>query len=353
MDETIFVMTIEGRLIHLTRCEEKLHDFCEVDAYKAFDRIASTDDVVTRPQLDAVNDAMKARTPVEVWTKFLAPNSIPHLSLVPKEIDLIDSDAMPYALARERIRSVYETLACEKFITDMAASKVCYLKRPKLVAISDGYVRAMLVGPDENIDPQDPDRGRKYAIRGVAVMDAVRCLGQFNAKALRVLHQYSESLRIEGQAVRLTKARILDILLWIEVASTKDHPYWGSWGQASGSAKPPAPTPPTTQVHPAESTVPPGTACPLCNGAMIWREGPKGPFLGCVRYPECKGTRSLAGAPDSTAVPCPKCGAQMVRRTGPKAPFFGCVTYPKCNGTRTLDEVEALQGSTATAVEGS
>jgi ssDNA-binding Zn-finger/Zn-ribbon topoisomerase 1 len=29
---------------------------------------------------------------------------------------------------------------------------------------------------------------------------------------------------------------------------------------------------------------------------MVRRTGKRGPFLGCSRYPQCTGTRSLAGA---------------------------------------------------------
>jgi DNA topoisomerase-1 len=34
-------------------------------------------------------------------------------------------------------------------------------------------------------------------------------------------------------------------------------------------------------------------ACPLCKSPMVQRNGPRGPFLGCSRFPKCKGTRNL------------------------------------------------------------
>lgn len=33
--------------------------------------------------------------------------------------------------------------------------------------------------------------------------------------------------------------------------------------------------------------------CPECGGAMKRREGSRGPFLGCVAFPSCRGTRKL------------------------------------------------------------
>ena len=39
--------------------------------------------------------------------------------------------------------------------------------------------------------------------------------------------------------------------------------------------------------------------CPQCDSPMRPRRGSKGPFLGCVRYPDCRGTRPTPdGAPD-------------------------------------------------------
>jgi len=33
--------------------------------------------------------------------------------------------------------------------------------------------------------------------------------------------------------------------------------------------------------------------CPQCNAPMRPRRGPRGDFLGCTRYPECRGSRPL------------------------------------------------------------
>ncbi|WP_158908535.1 topoisomerase DNA-binding C4 zinc finger domain-containing protein [Rectinema subterraneum] len=36
-----------------------------------------------------------------------------------------------------------------------------------------------------------------------------------------------------------------------------------------------------------------GIKCPNCDAEMKGRKGSNGMFLGCSRYPTCKGTRSL------------------------------------------------------------
>jgi DNA topoisomerase-1 len=68
--------------------------------------------------------------------------------------------------------------------------------------------------------------------------------------------------------------------------------------------------------------------CPQCGGSMILKQGPTGPFLGCMKYPECKGTRPL-----STGVHCPLEGCKgelVVRRTRKGKTFYGCSSYPAC-----------------------
>jgi len=335
MSETITLPNLEGTKIILSRCEEKLRDFCLHDAYQAYDRIATINDVVTMRQFDAVNDAMKARTPLKAWQPFLAPNTIPHLAEVPVDLDLIETSQQDYLKGRELVWRVYEVLASRQNITDMAASKVCHLKRPNLIAISDSYVRRLLVGPDRSILPQDPDRGRKYADRGVAVMDAIRGLGRLNAAPMRKLSAFVRTLRVEGQPVSLSQARILDILIWIEVATKEKHPYWGTWGADGPLAPAPAREP---SIAVAGSGGVPDFACPKCAGQMIERAGPKGLFLGCARYPECKGTRSL--------YKCPECGGDMTMRDGPRGPFYGCLRYPACEGNRSVGEQARSTGRT-------
>lgn len=153
--------------------------------------------------------------------------------------------------------------------------------------------------------------------------------------------------------------------------------------------------------------------CPVCQGAMVLRDGKHGRFYGCSGYPRCRGTRDVpaperaverpgsriaakpsgrfgwrqklltsliipviaavvvglvrqsfvhtptpvlephqssqaTGQPPTTAqqptttseklqgVRCPKCGAEMVQRTGKNGPFWGCSRFPDCRGTRPL-----------------
>jgi DNA topoisomerase-1 len=95
-----------------------------------------------------------------------------------------------------------------------------------------------------------------------------------------------------------------------------------------------------------------GVACEKCGAPMIVRKSFRGPFLGCSAYPKCRSSKpvpeelkeklkTLMPAPAKKQVPqveiketCPDCGAAMKLRQGRKGFFLGCTKYPKCRGTR-------------------
>lgn len=107
-----------------------------------------------------------------------------------------------------------------------------------------------------------------------------------------------------------------------------------------------------------------GIACEKCGAMMSAKPGPRGPFLGCSAYPKCRSTKPMPAdlkeqfkdkfpAPAKKAVPaieidvsCPDCGAPMKLRPGRRGFFLGCSKYPKCKGTQeapaeVLEKVEA------------
>jgi DNA topoisomerase-1 len=108
--------------------------------------------------------------------------------------------------------------------------------------------------------------------------------------------------------------------------------------------------------------------CEKCGKPMAVRQGRRGPFLGCTGYPKCRGTApvpdELKGqlaelAPAQAASPnadlksiaidetCDDCGSPMVARRGRRGFFLGCSKYPKCKGTKepseaTLEKINAV-----------
>ncbi len=77
--------------------------------------------------------------------------------------------------------------------------------------------------------------------------------------------------------------------------------------------------------------------CPKCGSDMQLRFGKFGPFLGCTRYPECRGIVNIPRKdeiPSSEMPTCPAlgCDGKMVaRRSRFGKPFYSCSNYPDCD----------------------
>ena len=111
--------------------------------------------------------------------------------------------------------------------------------------------------------------------------------------------------------------------------------------------------------------------CEKCGGPMGVKSGRRGAFLGCLNYPKCRSTAPIpdelkeqlgdalntpaaSSGPDlKSIVPvevCDDCGSQMTVRKGRRGYFLGCSKYPKCKGTKepgeaTLEKISAVAGS--------
>jgi DNA topoisomerase-1 len=87
-----------------------------------------------------------------------------------------------------------------------------------------------------------------------------------------------------------------------------------------------------------------GEPCEKCGSPMIIKLHPRGSFLACSAYPNCKNTRPLdptepkREAPQETEHVCTKCGSKMVLRSGRTGRFLACSSYPKCRNTFSVDE---------------
>ena len=88
--------------------------------------------------------------------------------------------------------------------------------------------------------------------------------------------------------------------------------------------------------------------CPTCSSPMSLRHGRFGPFLGCSRYPECKGIVNIPKKGEKTYSPeelptCPAIGCDghlAPRKSRFGKTFFSCSNYPDCDViVSTLDQV--------------
>lgn len=89
--------------------------------------------------------------------------------------------------------------------------------------------------------------------------------------------------------------------------------------------------------------------CPTCGSPMTLRHGRFGPFLGCSKYPECKGIVNIPkkGEHVYTTEELPSCpaigcdGKLTARKSRFGKTFFSCSNYPDCDViVSTLDQLE-------------
>jgi DNA topoisomerase-1 len=82
--------------------------------------------------------------------------------------------------------------------------------------------------------------------------------------------------------------------------------------------------------------------CPSCKeGHMLLRKGRLGPFLACSAYPKCNTLLNLSKQrhiepmktpPVVTDILCTKCGSPLYLRSGKRGLWLGCSKFPKCRG---------------------
>lgn len=99
--------------------------------------------------------------------------------------------------------------------------------------------------------------------------------------------------------------------------------------------------------------------CPQCEADMVLRHGRYGAFLGCSKYPDCRGIVNIPkkgeeyippeDMPDCPAEGCP--GKLVARKSRFGKTFFSCSTYPECDviGNAIEDVVEKYTGRPRTA----
>jgi len=93
--------------------------------------------------------------------------------------------------------------------------------------------------------------------------------------------------------------------------------------------------------------------CPKCGKPMVEKHGRFGPFLGCTGYPSCKTTLKLdkngnvlpaKSPPEPTEIICHKCKeGRFLIRQGKKGPFLGCSKFPKCRTIVSIKQADLLK----------
>ena len=97
--------------------------------------------------------------------------------------------------------------------------------------------------------------------------------------------------------------------------------------------------------------------CPDCSGPMARQvEGPAG-VPGLHQLPQLQGHRADArghphpgpaqGRPKPAGVNCPKCKTPMLIRNGRRGEFLACSGFPRCRNAMNLDKLDELKAAQA------
>ncbi len=97
--------------------------------------------------------------------------------------------------------------------------------------------------------------------------------------------------------------------------------------------------------------------CPECQAPMAVKFKGRRAFLGCTRYPECKGIAQIPEGiriaqpprepPKDAGVACPKCGRAMVIRNGKRGEFIACSGFPRCRNAMDMSKLDELKAHQA------
>lgn len=104
---------------------------------------------------------------------------------------------------------------------------------------------------------------------------------------------------------------------------------------------------PDGSIRIIEATEKIDAVCPKCSGALVVKSGRNGLFAACSKYPDCKYTAAIAmnddgslgvteAKTDAGGAECEKCGKPMVMKRGPRGPFLACSGYPDCKNAKSL-----------------
>jgi Family of unknown function (DUF6308) len=166
--------------------------------------------------LRAVNGSMATRMPDKWWIELLDGVPRPWLAALDPAWTLLDlSDAAwEEGHVTDRLRAALKEMVGDHRGRSVA-TKLLHLKRPALVPILDSLVVDQLGG-----------RG----LEGSALIEHVRAEGRRNLDALQsIQRELATIVGPDGQPIRRSLVRILDVLLWATHPASALFPVLGSW----------------------------------------------------------------------------------------------------------------------------
>jgi hypothetical protein len=166
--------------------------------------------------LRAINGSMAARAPEKWWSGLLDGATRPWLDAIDPAWDLLElaDAAWDEHRVTDRLKAALDAMVGDHRGLSVA-TKLLHLKRPALVPILDSLVVDQLGG-----------RG----LEGSALIEHARSEGQRNLDALQGIQRALATLiGTDGQPIRRSLVRILDVLLWATHPGSALYPVLSGW----------------------------------------------------------------------------------------------------------------------------
>ena len=194
--------------ITLRHCLQRMLAFCALDAYRAYDRRgallnAEHGDVIHEDHVHCVN-AMHARCPLVAWQPFIPGERF--LGRLPQGVHLLEMPDQDWPETRDSVAGVIAEITNRRSIGIAAATKVLALKRPDLVPACDAQLVTWC-----NVSSY------YHSERAAQTMDRLREIGRAgdNLATLRSLQAELATRELDGEPIRLSTTRILEVLCWM------------------------------------------------------------------------------------------------------------------------------------------
>jgi hypothetical protein len=188
----------------ISNAEERIREYCRVEIYSGYDDCHDVNNVITRENVKVAN-RLFARVGNVVAEKIIQSDSIRNALATIDNIELGEISEENWKDYKNKLYRLLESFCSIKGVGIAVATKILYLKRPKLIPILDSFVIKFLLGMDV-VNIQNKQR---LVDIGVRAIDVIREDMRGNSEAFTELQK-----RVSDLPIPLEKVRLYDILVW-------------------------------------------------------------------------------------------------------------------------------------------
>ncbi len=183
--------------------EERVRDYCRVEIYRGYDDQHSVDNTITENDVRAAN-RLFARIKPDVAKELINSNRLRDALVNVRNIPLGEMSPEEWEIERKSVASLLECACSIKGVRLAVATKIFYLKRPKLFPILDSFVVKFLLGVE--LDKIHKSEHPRIGLEAMEVIQNDLLKYRLEFQSLRE--------KLNDLPIPLEDVRIYDILAW-------------------------------------------------------------------------------------------------------------------------------------------